>query len=635
MRLTTSVFVLSFFSAVAQALGPQNVAVIARADSQDSLRIANAYVSARSIPRENLILVPYTGSPHECKWEVFERDVFKPVKKALEQRKLDKTVHVWATTLGIPWRIDGNGLSGAIHFGKVTQPKKSPTLGPAGFEEQSKYGGVWLSIDAYNGLAQSDRRPLHMHIASGSVDSTLKMIERSARADGTFPQGTFYLCDGAGPRNTRKYGIPQALQLLRAQGATVEHLEVSQFTGKKDVIGLFTGDIRFPTSENAFLAGALADHLTSTGGVLDGTGGQMMCTAFLDAGCSASYGTVVEPYNYPMKFPAAVAHAAYRAGFTAVESYWMSVAWPQQGIFVGDPLARPFGTPPKVDVKSPTSMQVIGEELPLDLQAAAGSPNGGIGGLEVRLDADRVIGLGQQRLPADASIVAKLGEKELRAVSPAQPVLAPLLSSLKEQLNSEGWAASTTAASVMFLREPNGPPPSVSVECNSAVLRGEVVGGRIHPRAAANGKELGWLRFSTGPKSASLRVNVNVAKLSDGLHHLNVAAVAGDETTAMTLRTANVVKRTNPNRLRLKALQPRVSLAKGRIDVAAASFEGTGLSGPVEFRIDERMVETRLKPPFTLSVDPKSLGLGVHVIRARTISPLQEADDEVVLHVDP
>jgi hypothetical protein len=313
----------------------------------------------------------------------------------------------------------------------------------------------------------------------------------------------------------------------------------------------------------------------------------------------------------------------------------MSVAWPQQGIFVGDPLVRPFGKPPTVEMKSPVAMQVIGDELPLDLQAAPGSANGGLGGLEVRLDGEPVLGVGQQRLPTDAAIVLKIGDKEIRAVSPAQPVLAPLLASVKDQLKGEGWDVSTTAASVMFLKTPKGPAPSVSVQSKSNALRGEVVGGKIHPPADPNGKELGWLRFSTGPKSASLRVNVNVAKLPDGLHHLRVTAVAGDETTAASLLTANVVKRTKPDRLRLKALQPRISLAKGRIDVAAASFEGTGLAGPVEFRIDERTMEARLKPPFVLSVDPKSLGVGVHVIRARTTMPLQEADDELVLHVDP
>jgi hypothetical protein len=26
-----------------------------------------------------------------------------------------------------------------------------------------------------------------------------------------------------------------------------------------------------------------------------------------------------------------------------IEAYWKSVAWPGQGIFIGEPLARPFG----------------------------------------------------------------------------------------------------------------------------------------------------------------------------------------------------------------------------------------------------------------------------------------------------
>jgi uncharacterized protein (TIGR03790 family) len=635
MRFTLPLALCLLHSWSAAALGPQNVIVVARADSLDSLRIANAYVAARNIPRGNLVLVPYAGSPHDCTFEVFERDVLKPVKKALEQRKIDKSIHVWATTLGIPWRIDGNGLSGVVHFGKVVKPTKSPLLGPAGFEEQSKYGGVWLSIDAFNGLAQSGRRPLHMHLAAGSVDATLKMIERSAKADGTMPDGTFYLCDGAGPRSTRKVSIPQAMQLLKAQGAKVEHLAVSQFTGKTDVIGLFTGDISFPTTQNTFLPGALADHLTSTGGILDGTGGQMMCTAFLDAGCAASYGTVVEPYNYPAKFPAAAVHAAYRAGFTAVESYWMSIAWPFQGVFVGDPLCRPYGKGPELQVKSPTAMQVVGDELPLDVQVKPASANGGIGGLEIRIDQEAAFGVGQQRLPSDAAITLKIGDKEYIAVSPAQPVLASLFESMKEQLKKDGWEVSTTAASLMMLRTPKSPTPMISVTCRSSAIRGEVVGGKIHPPVEGVGKEFAWLRFSTGPQSASLRVNLKTAKAVDGLHHLSVIAVAGDETTTASRQTISVVKRTKPDRLRMKALQPRISLSKGRINVAEASFEGTGLTGPVEFRIDERTVETRLKPPFVLSVDPKSLGVGTHVIRARTTSPLQEADDEITLYVDP
>jgi hypothetical protein len=32
----------------------------------------------------------------------------------------------------------------------------------------------------------------------------------------------------------------------------------------------------------------------------------------------------------------------YSTGATALEAYWKSVAWPGEGVFIGEPLARPF-----------------------------------------------------------------------------------------------------------------------------------------------------------------------------------------------------------------------------------------------------------------------------------------------------
>jgi uncharacterized protein (TIGR03790 family) len=87
----------------------------------------------------------------------------------------------------------------------------------------------------------------------------------------------------------------------------------------------------------------MADHLTSSGGALTERGGQMSALAWLEAGATASYGTVVEPCNLPQKFPhPAVAIAHYLAGETLIEAYWKSVRMPGQGVFVGEPLAAPF-----------------------------------------------------------------------------------------------------------------------------------------------------------------------------------------------------------------------------------------------------------------------------------------------------
>jgi uncharacterized protein (TIGR03790 family) len=105
-------------------------------------------------------------------------------------------------------------------------------------------------------------------------------------------------------------------------------------------------------TSNRFRPGAVGDHLTSFGGMLtgpsgrsaDGGNGQMSALRWLEAGASGSYGTVVEPCNHPAKFPdPGLLLSYYRRGDTLLESYWRSVAMPEQGVFIGEPLARPWG----------------------------------------------------------------------------------------------------------------------------------------------------------------------------------------------------------------------------------------------------------------------------------------------------
>ena len=72
--------------------------------------------------------------------------------------------------------------------------------------------------------------------------------------------------------------------------------------------------------------------------------GQTSALDWLSAGATGSYGTSSEPCNYRAKFPEiGIVMARYLGGETLVEAYWKSVLMPGQGVFVGDPLARPFG----------------------------------------------------------------------------------------------------------------------------------------------------------------------------------------------------------------------------------------------------------------------------------------------------
>jgi uncharacterized protein (TIGR03790 family) len=113
--------------------------------------------------------------------------------------------------------------------------------------------------------------------------------------------------------------------------------------GAHDIVIYETGMAQVDKLDTlGFVPGALADHLTSLGGDLLG-GEQMSSLRWLEAGATASYGTVSEPCNHWQKFPnPMILLKHYVQGNSAIEAYWKSVAWPTQGLFIGEPLAAPY-----------------------------------------------------------------------------------------------------------------------------------------------------------------------------------------------------------------------------------------------------------------------------------------------------
>lgn len=186
-----------------------------------------------------------------------------------------------------------------------------------------------------------------MAIAARSFDEAKRLIDRGIQSDATFPSGTAYLLSTTDEaRNVRSKWYPMIAALF-GNRLRVRVLEQDILVNKDDVLFYFTGEQNVEgLSTLHFVPGAIADHLTSAGGVLVNSGGQMSALRWLKAGATGSYGTVVEPCNFPQKFPhPLVVIAHYTAGETLIESYWKSVRMPGQGIFIGEPLARPFGHP--------------------------------------------------------------------------------------------------------------------------------------------------------------------------------------------------------------------------------------------------------------------------------------------------
>jgi uncharacterized protein (TIGR03790 family) len=142
-----------------------------------------------------------------------------------------------------------------------------------------------------------------MLLAATSEAAGRALIDRGALADGSEPQGSIYLLSTSdAKRNTRLPEYERAVQLGR-KDLRVHLLQQDRLEGAADVMGYFTGLASVPAiATNHYLPGAIADHLTSLGGQLTDSP-QMSALRWLEAGATASYGTVVEPCNFATKFP--------------------------------------------------------------------------------------------------------------------------------------------------------------------------------------------------------------------------------------------------------------------------------------------------------------------------------------------
>jgi uncharacterized protein (TIGR03790 family) len=135
--------------------------------------------------------------------------------------------------------------------------------------------------------------------------------------------------------------------LLRGVGINVRVTPAAALNTERHVLLVTTGSVQV-TLEPApdWVAGGMGDHLTSLGGDLLGRHGQSTALDWIASGATASHGTVSEPCNHLQKFPhPQLLLAHYAQGSSAIEAYWKSVAWPQQSVFVGEPLAAPFAPP--------------------------------------------------------------------------------------------------------------------------------------------------------------------------------------------------------------------------------------------------------------------------------------------------
>jgi len=311
----------------------QQLGVVINEDDPYSTQVGAYYARARGIPEDRVLRVklPIRSSLSEAE--------FTALVKQIDGFFGDR-VQGLALTWRLPYGVACNAITGALAMG--FDPKLCHDT--CAVSRSSRYFG-----SASTAPWKDMRMRLSMLVAAKDVDGAKALIDRGVASDGTLglrgaPRVNVHFVSTADAVRSQRQLLFPPPGPVPALGLNV-HLDQTEALRDEDRVLIYlTGRATLEDLDRVrYVPGALGDHLTSFGGVLDKPHGQTTVLSWIDAGVTASYGTASEPCAHLQKFPHPQALLLFYAqGASALEAYWKSVAWPQQGLFVGEPLAAPF-----------------------------------------------------------------------------------------------------------------------------------------------------------------------------------------------------------------------------------------------------------------------------------------------------
>lgn len=314
-------------------LGVKDVGLVINQDDPYSVQVGAHYAKARQIPEDQILRVrlPVKGALTRGEFESLQAQI-----EAFYGERVQALALAWR----LPYAVACNGLTGALALGFDE--------GLCGHTCAASRRSSYFGSAATRPLAEHRMR-LSMQLAARDVEGAKALIDRGVAADGTLglrgglPAQVHFVTTSDAVRSVRQQLFPPEGKVAQA-GLDIHLDQADALRGVDRVLLYMTGRAQVEgLSSVGFLPGALADHLTSFGGRLDDPYGQMNVLAWIEAGATASHGTASEPCAHLQKFPHPQALLLFYAqGATAIEAYWKSVAWPQQAVFVGEPLAAPF-----------------------------------------------------------------------------------------------------------------------------------------------------------------------------------------------------------------------------------------------------------------------------------------------------
>ena len=317
-----------------------NTMVVMNRSSSNSCELGNYFCERRQVPPDNVLFLNWIRGSISWSSGDFQTNLVNPLLAALSARQLSNQIYYVVLSMDIPFQtLNGtavNSTTSALFYGLKNW---ADTLNSYSGSEGAFPQAAPLSAPGYSFLT--------CMITSDSLANAKKLVDQGVASDATFPRQPVVLAKSSDPmRNVRYHAFDNALfNTLLRRNYFMTRTNSDSASGQSGLLGYETGLSNFSVSPGTFVPGAMADSLTSFGGIIFGPNGQTSLLAFVNAGASGSYGTVTEPMADDQKFPDPQVYFYQARGFSLAECYYQSIRVPYQGLIVGEPLAAPFQQP--------------------------------------------------------------------------------------------------------------------------------------------------------------------------------------------------------------------------------------------------------------------------------------------------
>lgn len=435
--------------------------IVVNTHSADSVELGDYYAAAHAIPAHHICRLGIDPTLASLTSNQFHTLLVSPITNHIATHGLSDQIDFLVLSWAFPTRVRNvEGVSASLFYGFQNAP---------GYNE----GGIGCNLPEYTSNAyfraeQAFRSAdgwnatngfIAFHLVASNLPTVKLVVDRGATAQSTFPSSSFYLYNiGDGYRGIRHALFDNAQFSLASLPGLLPACYISPnvdtLTGKTNVMGYQDGYSTLPgnaaSTNNVWLPGAYADHLTSCGGMManfTNSTGQSTVLNWMGVGATASYGTVAEPCNFLAKFPDPLMAFWYARGFTIGEAYAMAVEAPYQGLLAGDPLAAPFAAPPDLTITSPAAYQIVTGTIPVQVSAAArtnGTPPAALDGYLDGVFQTNLVTLAPT--PHNQIGVVVDSHTNSTTVTPAHATLFEAVAALAADINSDGAAIVSASA---------------------------------------------------------------------------------------------------------------------------------------------------------------------------------------------